>query len=186
MKKIKENLFTDRNVEFEVNVACGVIMKSERGVNSVLLIQRANDDYWPNYWELPRGKCDKPPGEDLRHCLVREIKEETGLDVIPVKLIDTFIYYGMGGKRKTTSYNFLCKLKDENQTIKLSKEHQAAKWVTEIGVAELLLNPDQKKTLAKVLNPEREIISYPSNNFTNNNKVEEYLKIINGVLYPNG
>jgi mutator protein MutT len=168
----------DKNIKTKVNVASAVILKHENGVNSVLLIMRAKEDHWPNQWELPRGKCDKPHGEDVKHCVVREIKEETGLDVIPVELIDTFIYYADKGTRKTTSHNFLCQLKDPNQQVKLSKEHQAAKWVTELGIAELLLHPDQKKTLSKVLNTNREIISYPSNNFTANNKVEEYLKWI--------
>jgi len=168
----------DQNVKTFVNVASAVIMKNENGTNSVLLIMRAKDDHWPNHWELPRGKCDKPHGEDLKHCVVREIKEETGLDIIPIKLIDTFVYYAIQGTRKTTSYNYLCQMTKEGQEVKLSKEHQAAKWITELGMAELLLHPDQKKTLAKVLNTNREIISYPSNDFTDNNKVEEYLKWI--------
>lgn len=165
----------DQNVKTHVNVASAVIMKNENGTNSVLLIKRASDDHWPNHWELPRGKCDKPHGEDLKHCVVREIKEETGLDIIPVELIDTFIYYAIQGTRKTTSYNFLCQMVNPEQQVKLSKEHQAAKWITELGMAELLLHPDQKKTLAKVLNTNREITSYPDNDFTTNNKVEEYL-----------
>lgn len=168
----------DKNIKTKVNVASAVILKREDGVASVLLIMRAKEDHWPNQWELPRGKCDKPHGEDVKHCVVREIKEETGLDVIPVKLIDTFIYYADKGTRKTTSYNFLCQMTDPNQQVKLSKEHQAAKWVSEVGIAELLLHPDQKKTLVKVLNDNREIVSYPSNDFTNNNKVEEYLSHI--------
>lgn len=175
MKKLKEDLFTDKNVKTEVNVACAIIMKEELGIKSVLMIMRAKDDHWPNHWELPRGKCDKPPGEDLKHCVIREAKEETGLDIIPVQLIDTYIYYAMAGTRKTTCYNYLCQMKDQNQKVKLSKEHQAAKWISEVGMAELLIHPDQKKALIKVLNPEREIVSYPDNNFSNNNKVEEYL-----------
>jgi mutator protein MutT len=168
----------DQNVKTFVNVASAVIMKNENGTNSVLLIKRAKDDHWPNHWELPRGKCDKPHGEDVKHCVVREIKEETGLDVIPIELIDTFVYYAIQGTRKTTSYNYLCQMTKPDQQVKISKEHQAAQWITELGIAELLLHPDQKKTLAKVLNKNREIISYPSNNFTANNKVEEYLKWI--------
>jgi mutator protein MutT len=180
MKKIKEDLFTDKNVKQTVNVACAIIMRTENGVNSVLMIKRAKNDHWPNHWELPRGKCDKPPGEDLKHCVVREAKEETGLDIIPGDMIDTYIYYAMGGTRKTTCYNFLCRMKNQNQEVKLSKEHQDYKWISEVGVAELLIHPDQKKALIKVLNPEREIVSYPDNNFSDSNKIEEYLRIIQG------
>ena len=42
----------------------------------------------------------------------------------------------------------------------------------------LMVQPEQYKTLSKVMSTENQIISYPSNNFTANNKVEEYLKWI--------
>ena len=40
----------------------------------------------------------------------------------------------------------------------------------------MLVLPDQKKTIEKVLNGERSLVSYPDNNFTKNNKIEEYLR----------
>jgi len=162
-----------------MNVAAAVITKKgENDENLILLIQRAADDHWPLHWEFPRGKCDKPVGEDLKHCLKREVKEECGLDIIPIKLIDTFDYIADHGTRKSTSYNFLCKMEDENQKIKLSKEHDNFRWIQSMGEVELLVFADQKKTISKVLNTDGQIVNYPDNKFTKNNKVEEYLEII--------
>ena len=54
----------------------GVIIKN----NKVLILQRNKDeDIFPNMWELPSGK--KEPLETSENSLIREIKEETGLDI---------------------------------------------------------------------------------------------------------
>lgn len=178
VKKLKESLIGDEdNVEYTMNVAAGVIYKKDENDRTcVLLIQRAADDHWPNHWEFPRGKCDKPIGESLLSCVKREIKEETGLDVKPVTLIDTFEYLADEGKRKSICHNFLCEMINPNQKIKLSKEHQNYQWITEAGEAEMMLLPDQKRTALKILSNENPIISIPKNDFTSNNKLEEYLQ----------
>ncbi|MDP2837915.1 MAG: NUDIX domain-containing protein [Candidatus Moranbacteria bacterium] len=51
---------------------------------SILLHQREDHPSWA----LPGGKLE--PGESLTDCLIREMKEETGLDVQPQKLIGVF------------------------------------------------------------------------------------------------
>lgn len=49
---------------------------------SILLLRRAAHElYFPNVFELPSGKVD-PDDETLKHALVREVKEETGLDIV--------------------------------------------------------------------------------------------------------
>lgn len=173
-----ESLIGDEDkVETVMNVAAGIIMKiDEDGRKQILLIQRAADDHWPNHWEFPRGKCDKPIGESLLKCCAREIKEETGLDVEPLTIIDTFEYLADHGKRKSICHNFLCRMKDPDQKVKLSKEHQLHKWISEVGEAELMALPDQKRVIAKVLNNDRIIVNNPTNDFTQNNSLEEYLQ----------
>lgn len=178
---LKETLIGDEdNVEIVMNVAAGIIMRyNEDNRKQILMIQRAEDDHWPNHWEFPRGKCDKPIGESLLKCCAREIKEETGLDVEPVVLIDTFEYMADHGKRKSICHNFLCKMKNPDQKIKLSKEHQDYHWISEVGEAQLMALPDQKRTIEKVLNNDRPITSIPKNKFTkNNSQLEVYLKCL--------
>jgi len=154
-----------KNVKRKINVAGGVIIKkSETGDDILLLIQRSSDDNYPLFFEFPRGKCDKGDKNRLTDCLKREVKEETGLDVIPIKFIDKFTYIADEGERESTQYNYLCKLKDPNQEVKLSKEHQDYKWVSSVGEVELLCQPEIKKTISRVFNTEMKTVIYPEKN----------------------
>jgi 8-oxo-dGTP diphosphatase len=176
---LTEAIGSEKDIKVKMNVSAGVIMKEdENGRKWILLIQRAPDDHWPHHYEFPRGKCDKGPSEQLIPCVKREVKEETGLDIEVLSLIDTFQYLADRGTRLSTCYNYLCKMKDPNQKIKLSEEHQDYKWISEVSQAEMLVLPDQKKTIEKVLNGDRPLVTYPDNNFTKNNRIEEYLQCL--------
>jgi len=52
----------------------------------LLLIRRANDP-GSGQWSLPGGRVE--PGESDKEAVVRELLEETGLDVIPGTLVGT-------------------------------------------------------------------------------------------------
>ena len=175
-KYLKEivNISDKDKIETKVNVAGAVIMKfGERGETLVLLIQRSTEDHWPNFWEIPRGKCTS--SEKITICLKREVKEETGLDVIPIKFIDKFMYLADSGKRDSTQYNYLCKMKNPNQPIKLSKEHQDHQWITSVGEVELMTQPETKKTISKVLDRDERIVDYPTNDFSGDQQIEEMI-----------
>jgi len=186
MRKLHEQYFyemtmlSDKDkVKTIMPVAAAVIVKEgDNGERLILLIQRAKSDAFPNHYEFARGKCDKGKNEDLIKCCKREAKEETGLDIIPIKEIDIFEYLADGGTRKSICHNFLCIMKDSNQKVKLSFEHQDHRWIQSVGEAENLVLPDQKKTIAKVFNLDKQIINYPENNFSKNNQIEEYLNLI--------
>lgn len=47
----------------------------------VLVTQRNMTESDGGLWEFPGGKCE--PGEDWSHALIREVKEELSLDVVP-------------------------------------------------------------------------------------------------------
>ncbi len=141
------------------NSAGAIIIKEKDGRPFVLLIKRSRKDHWPLHWEYPRGKCDRVKNEDLQECIKREVKEETGLDIIPGSVVGKQEYIADHGTRHVVCYVFLCKMVDENQEVKLSKEHDGYKWIGEVGEAQLILNPDQFKILEKVLNPERSILA---------------------------
>ena len=111
-------------------VGCGIVIRDNNGSFELLLIQRSKDDHWPLYWESPRGGCDKlDKPEAVIDCIKREVKEESGLDVTPIQFIDRFNYLNKEKKTLTTQHNYLCKMKDKHQEIKLSKEHQDYKWI---------------------------------------------------------
>jgi 8-oxo-dGTP pyrophosphatase MutT (NUDIX family) len=162
MKLYQEFLIgQDSEVVKEINVAGAVITKTmEDETKSILLIQRDKNDHWPLIWEFPRGKAN--PGENnIKKILKREVKEETGLDIEIIKYIDKYEYLADQGTRKSTQYNYLCTVKNPDQKIKLSKEHQDYKWVSSMGEIELFVPSEMKKTILKVLNRDYQIVNYP-------------------------
>jgi len=101
-------------------VAAGVIIRRD----SALLIKRGkNEKAYPNEWELPSGKVEYKEHPDK--AAVREVKEETGLDVKVIRplTISHFVY----GKRHCVQINYLVKAK--NYKVRLSEEHDDYKWV---------------------------------------------------------
>ncbi len=51
----------------------------QRGDRFLIARRRANRPF-AGFWELPGGKC--LPGEDIEACLIREVREETGVSVV--------------------------------------------------------------------------------------------------------
>lgn len=60
--------------------------------NKILLIKR-NTIPFKGYWALPGGRMD--PGETVEQTIVREVKEETGLDVIIVRKVGEYVEKGV-------------------------------------------------------------------------------------------
>jgi 8-oxo-dGTP diphosphatase len=64
--------------------ACdGVIIQDGR----LVVIKRGKEPY-KGGWALPGGRIED--NETTEQCLVREMKEETGLDIVPVKLVGIY------------------------------------------------------------------------------------------------
>ena len=60
--------------------------------NKILLIKR-NTRPFVGYWALPGGRMD--PGEVVEQTIVREVKEETGLDVTIVGIVGEYVEKGV-------------------------------------------------------------------------------------------
>src|SRR5580693_9323313 len=74
-----------------------------------------------NEWEPPGGKIE--PGEDPKQCVLREIKEELNITVEIDRLLDTWMYR-VGGRVNCFVVIYRCKpLKENEQQIQLSWEH---------------------------------------------------------------
>jgi 8-oxo-dGTP pyrophosphatase MutT (NUDIX family) len=84
----------------------GAIILDERGW---VLLQRASDD---GKWYTIGGAIE--PGEEPAETLVREVKEETGLDVIPDRVVavqsSPLVTYPNGHEVIYVSITFLCRV----------------------------------------------------------------------------
>ena len=61
-------------------------------INKILLIKR-NTIPFKGYWALPGGRME--PGETLEQTIVREVKEETGLEVTVVSKVGEYVEKGI-------------------------------------------------------------------------------------------
>jgi mutator protein MutT len=65
-----------------IDVAAALIFERDK----LLITQRRADDHLPNLWEFPGGKVE--PGETFQACLVREIREELGIEISVCDLVE--------------------------------------------------------------------------------------------------
>lgn len=114
--------------------------------NQVLLIQRSIDDHTrPLGWDLPGGGIDEneQPVEGIK----REIKEETGLDVSALEIIDAISIPNLDN---TTAIMIAFKTKTDSENVILSKEHDDYKWMSKEEVKNTELPETYKKFIEKV------------------------------------
>ena len=93
--------------------------------SSILLLTSSMDDFMGGIFELPSGKIEKD--ESFKKALIREVLEETKLEI--KEIIKYLIFFDYRSKKDilTRQFNFLCTVKDEEK-INLSEEHTEYKW----------------------------------------------------------
>lgn len=114
-----------------------------------LLIERVPADFMGGLVELPSGTVD--PGEDLLTALVREVKEETGLDAKSVLFLTESFDYLSGSGKKTRQFNF----------------------VIEVGAGDVVLNPAEHRAYY--------FVSPMDNEFAKLNTSEAVRRVIGAV-----
>jgi 8-oxo-dGTP diphosphatase len=102
-----------------IDVTCAVI-RNEEGL--VLAVRRGPGMDNAGKWEFPGGKTK--PGEDHEDCIIREIDEELGLDIVICGVLDEVIHdYG---DKKIRLIPFVC---DTLSAKPLLREHDACRWI---------------------------------------------------------
>jgi 8-oxo-dGTP diphosphatase len=122
----------------------GVVIKDGK----ILILQRHEDeDVYPNMWELPNGK--REPLEPSETSLIREVREETGLDVKIIMPFSVFDYQieKPDEIRDSTQINFLVAPLSDN--IILSEEHQSFAWITKEEIDKYELSEATKGVIKK-------------------------------------
>jgi 8-oxo-dGTP diphosphatase len=126
---------------FPVVVAAGVLV--ERG--RVLITQRKKGSHLAGAWEFPGGKVE--PGEDPRDALVRELREEIGIEVTvedPVEV--TFHAY----PEVSVLLLFFAVTRREGSPDPRPIDVAAVQWAAADALDETLFPPADVPILAKV------------------------------------
>lgn len=101
------------------DVTAAVILRE----NKVLIAQRPMNGLLGGLWEFPGGK--QQPGEDLKACLKREIREELDIDIKVEELLGVFRHAYT--HFRVTLHAFRCALIEGEPR---NLEHTALQWVT--------------------------------------------------------
>lgn len=120
--------------KFTLVRAAGGFIKNEK--KELLMIYRKGK------WDLPKGKIDK--GETPEECVVREVKEETGLKNVQLiaPLTTTYHTYHEGSRfilKETIWYWMMAESKQELHPQK-EEDINEAKWVNEEELKDCLEN----------------------------------------------
>lgn len=124
-------------------VLAGVVFNKE---GKALILQRnQNEDIYPGMWELPSGKREL--FESSHDTLIREIKEEAGLDIEIIQPCSVFEYKieKQGEIRDSTQINFI--VTSDTSEVKLSEEHQNYAWISMTEIDRYAMSDETKKVI---------------------------------------
>ncbi len=122
----------------------GLIIQNDR----ILLIERGKEPM-KGYWSLPGGLVEV--GEALETALRREIREETGLEIEIVTLVEVFERITPDAEGRVEYHfvlmDYLCR--PTSGTMLAGDDASRAQWFTEGEIAGLLITPDTPRVIAK-------------------------------------
>jgi len=131
--------------------AATALVRNDRG--EVLLIHRTDNDLWA----LPGGGQDF--GESLPDAVVREVKEETGIDVEVINIVGTYsdprhvIAYDDGEVRQEFSICF--EARPVGGKLRESSESKEVRWVPANDVGLLNIHQSMRLRIQHGLEPSR-------------------------------
>lgn len=105
--------------------SCFIIDEQDR----FLIVRRTDTDWWrPLHWEIPGGKIDDTD-DTANHAAIREVQEETGLELIQCRYMEIY------KNERITKFYFTSRWWEGDIAIPITQEngiieHDAYKWAS--------------------------------------------------------
>jgi 8-oxo-dGTP diphosphatase len=131
-----------------IHPAAAVALFNSEG--NILLLRRKDNERWT----MPGGALDF--GESMTDCAIREVREETGLQIRITSLIGTYtdphilIAYSDGEVRQEFTLVYAAEI--ESGELKVDQESKEAAWVPLSSAVDLPLAESQRRRLLDVKN----------------------------------
>jgi 8-oxo-dGTP pyrophosphatase MutT (NUDIX family) len=124
------------------------VVALDRGEWSVLALQRAADTRCPGSWEVVHGRIED--GEEPEDAAVREVREETGLEVRRLYNVRVQPFYLHRTHTVEVSVVFAAFV-DPRAELTLGPEHMRAEWLSAGAALERLFWPAERTSLRELL-----------------------------------
>ncbi len=108
----------------EFGVATKAIIFNTKLKKYLVLKKSDIEDINPNTFDMSGGRMEF--GEKLEEAVIREAKEETGLDVEVKRVFNAWTFVKKDKDFQLTGIDFLCLA--EQEEVKLSEEHSGFEW----------------------------------------------------------
>jgi 8-oxo-dGTP diphosphatase len=114
-----------------------------------LILKRSMEEtFLPGHWDIPGGKLNF--GEMPEDALKREAKEEINLNIEPIKPYSLFSYVSKNGQWHCVDIQYIAKIKDSIDNLKLSKDHDEFRWIAKSELGSLFnITSEMKNALKK-------------------------------------
>ncbi len=130
----------------ELVSAGGVVVRKGRGGNEVVLCGRTD----PLRWALPKGTPD--PGETREQTALREVREETGLDVEIVRRLESIQYWFLrpsDGARCHKTVHYYLMSPTGGDTSRHDDEFDVVEWFPLAQAVETMTYPNEARIVEK-------------------------------------
>lgn len=141
------------------------LINEEKLISAVVLLKKQDDNIFvllnersPGKWELPGGKVEK--GESTKDAAIREIKEETNINIDPEKLIT--VNEMMPEYKTNKRCNYYGYFISSNQKIKAGSDAKNLQWFSVDELPNILWQGEKfiKKTLTKTASKKKDIFIF--------------------------
>ena len=123
-----------------VDVAIGLLYHEGR----VLISRRLKEAHLGGLWEFPGGKCER--GESSARCVIRELREELGVDVRPIHPFRSIEF--TSATRNVRLHPWLCELTSGSPQALASLE---LRWVMPIDLSSYEFPPANSPLIEELL-----------------------------------